>query len=91
MEYNIRAEWDAISQTPPALVNQMQLVMGPDSSYGNDGIYYLRFGHVTPPMSPPQEDDTVLPIQQVGHFALSWDRVLELRDMLNRLIQNSDQ
>jgi hypothetical protein len=89
--YRILVEWDAVSPNTPLLVNQIQLGMGPDSSYGSDGIHYLRFGHVTPPMGPPEDEDMVLRVQEVGHFALTYDRLLELRDLLNRVTGYSGQ
>lgn len=89
--YSIQVEWDAVSSSTPLLVNQIQLGMGPDTSYGSDNIHYLRLGHVTPPMAPPPNNNMVLEVQEVGHFALTYDRLLELRDLLNSVTGHSKQ
>lgn len=87
--YQLSVEWEDNPYEPPFLVNQMTLTSGPDTQFGPDDLFYLRLGHVIPPMGPP--GDQSLRVNSGGTFSFSLERLRELQGMLNALVIQVEQ
>lgn len=87
-QYQLSIEWEDNPYEQPFLVNQMMITSGPDTQFGSDDLFYLRLGHVMPPMGPPNGE--ALRVNAGGSFSFSVERLREMQQMLNAVISRYD-
>lgn len=87
--YQLSIEWEDNPYEQPFLVNQMSITSGPDTQFGPDDLFYLRLGHVLPPLGPTEEQ--ALRVNSGGTFSFSVKRLRELQFMLNTMFDHFEQ
>ncbi len=83
------AKWELNQYVQPALVNQIAVVQGPSTQFGQDGIYYLMLGHVMPPtgeIDMSADGVAELSVIPAGQFAMTVERLRELQRILSTVI-----
>lgn len=93
-----RPKWIYDPEKLPAPVNQFMMQIGLPTSSGAPGDVVLTFGYANPPAIIPDGDggfevlgteDGSLPVSPTGHFALSIDRLIELRDTITNWLESN--
>lgn len=88
--------WKFDPHTTPSHVNQVMLSPGVPPTSGVVNEFYLTLGHVNPPVILPRPDgvlrpnveDGELPINVIGHFAFSIERLAELHGIIGQVLNN---
>lgn len=97
-EIQVQTAWQVNPMNVPVPINQMLLQEGPSTKRGRSGEYVLTFGHVSPPAFVPNADGTVpteminglvLPIAAVGTFTLTFERLIEFRELIDEFVDQA--
>ncbi|UPL13000.1 hypothetical protein [Microbacterium galbinum] len=99
-QIQVQTVWQINPMNVPAPINQILLQEGPTTKNGKSGEYFLSLGHVTPPAFVPEPDGTlppeavnglVLPIAAVGTFSLTFERLVEFRELIDAFVDQAKQ
>lgn len=97
-QMQFRPKWNYDAERLPLPVNQIMMQIGLPTANGAPGDVVLVFGYANPPAIIPNSDggfdvlgstDGTLPVAVTGQFALSIDRLLELRDSITSWVESN--
>lgn len=91
-------KWQLDFSTPPVPTNQLLVQFGPPTGSGSERPeVQLVFGYLASPVVLAGQDgarivytpeDGTLPVLPVGNFVLTFDRLVEFRDVLSTWIES---
>ena len=95
-ELQMQTAWQINPMSTPLPVNQIMLQEGVATRTGPSDEFYITLGHVTPPAIMPGPDGSlpeglngmVVPIVGIGHFAISYERLREFRDVIDQFVDS---
>lgn len=94
-QIQVQTVWQINPMNVPVPINQILLQEGPTTKHGKSGEFLISLGHVTPPAFVPgadgripaeATDGLVLPIAGVGTFSLTYERLVEFRELIDDFV-----